>query len=148
VSFCSSIHQAIKHCTYINVGFEVLTAVVVKNIIFWDVTPCSLLRCNRRFGETYRVHLQGRRKLYQHEPASTQMASKMFLLKFFFDPEDGGDVFLRNVGCISTDYTASHPRRLYSFFYVNVGCLHLVGLFEIEFPYLPINRAASSSKII
>jgi hypothetical protein len=30
---------------------------------------------------------------------------------FFFDPEDGGDMFLRNVGCISTDYTASHPRR-------------------------------------
>jgi hypothetical protein len=32
----------------------------------------------------------------------------------FFDPEDGGDMFLRNVGCISTDYTASHPRRWYS----------------------------------
>jgi hypothetical protein len=31
-----------------------------------------------------------------------------------FDPEDGGDTFLRNVGCISTDYTASHPRRWYS----------------------------------
>jgi hypothetical protein len=30
---------------------------------------------------------------------------------FFFDPEDGGDMFLRNVGCISTDYKASHPRR-------------------------------------
>jgi hypothetical protein len=34
--------------------------------------------------------------------------------KFFFDPEDGGDMFLRNVGCISTDYTASHPRRWHS----------------------------------
>jgi hypothetical protein len=29
----------------------------------------------------------------------------------FFDPEDGGDMFLRNVGWNSTDYTASHPRR-------------------------------------
>jgi hypothetical protein len=29
----------------------------------------------------------------------------------FFDPEDGGDMFLRNIGCNSTDYTASHPRR-------------------------------------
>jgi hypothetical protein len=28
-----------------------------------------------------------------------------------FNPEDGGDMFLRNVGCNSTDYTASHPRR-------------------------------------
>jgi hypothetical protein len=42
-------------------GFEVFTAVVMKGIIFWDVTPCSLLSCNRRFGGTYRLHLQGRR---------------------------------------------------------------------------------------
>jgi hypothetical protein len=35
----------------------------------------------------------------------------LVLAKIFFDPEDGGDMFLRNVGCISTDYTASHPRR-------------------------------------
>jgi hypothetical protein len=33
---------------------------------------------------------------------------------YFFDPEDGGDMFLRNVGCKSTDYTTSHPRRWYS----------------------------------
>jgi hypothetical protein len=35
-----------------NVGFEVFTAVVMKSIIFWDVTPCSLLSYNRRFGGT------------------------------------------------------------------------------------------------
>jgi hypothetical protein len=32
-------------------------------------------------------------------------------LNYFFDPEDGGDMFLRNVGSNSTDYTASYPRR-------------------------------------
>jgi hypothetical protein len=32
----------------IYVGFEVLTAVVMKIIIFWDVKLCSLLSCNRR----------------------------------------------------------------------------------------------------
>jgi hypothetical protein len=46
-------------CIY--VGFEVFTAVVMKSIIFWDMTPCSLLSCNRRFEGTYRLHLQGRR---------------------------------------------------------------------------------------
>jgi hypothetical protein len=30
--------------------------------------------------------------------------------ELFFDPEDGGDTFLRNVGYKSTDYTASYPR--------------------------------------
>jgi hypothetical protein len=43
------------------VRFEVFTAVVMKSIIFWDVTPRSLLSCNRRFGGTYCLHLQGRR---------------------------------------------------------------------------------------
>jgi hypothetical protein len=27
----------------------------MKSIIFWDMTPCSLLSCNRRFGGTYRL---------------------------------------------------------------------------------------------
>jgi hypothetical protein len=31
----------------------------------------------------------------------------------FFDPEDGGAMFLRNVGCYTTDYMASYPRRWY-----------------------------------
>jgi hypothetical protein len=30
------------------------------------------------------------------------------------DPEDGGDIFLRNVGWLLTDYTALFPRRWYS----------------------------------
>jgi hypothetical protein len=34
----------------------------------------------------------------------------LVLAKIFFDPEDGGDMFFRNVGCIS-DHMASHPRR-------------------------------------
>jgi hypothetical protein len=41
------------------VGFEVFTAVVMKSIIFWDMTSCSLLICNRRFGGKYRLRLQG-----------------------------------------------------------------------------------------
>jgi hypothetical protein len=34
------------------VGFEVLTAVVMKSTIFWDITPCSPLSVSRRFGGT------------------------------------------------------------------------------------------------
>jgi hypothetical protein len=43
------------------VGFEVLTAVVMKNNIFWDTKSCSPLKLNRRFGGTYRLHLQVRK---------------------------------------------------------------------------------------
>jgi hypothetical protein len=33
------------------------------------------------------------------------------LLGLFFDYEDGGDMFLRNVGWLSTDHVALYPRR-------------------------------------
>jgi hypothetical protein len=42
------------------VRFEVFTAVTMKNAVFWDVTPCRSC-VNRRFGGTYRLHLQGRK---------------------------------------------------------------------------------------
>jgi hypothetical protein len=45
-----------------NVGFEVLTAVVMKSSVFRDITPCSPLKVNSRFGGTCRLHLQGRRR--------------------------------------------------------------------------------------
>jgi hypothetical protein len=34
-----------------------------------------------------------------------------FFLGLFFDPEDGGSVFLRNGGWLSSDYTALYQRR-------------------------------------
>jgi hypothetical protein len=40
--------RPVWHC----VGFEVLTAVVMKSTVFWDITPCSPLKVNRRFEET------------------------------------------------------------------------------------------------
>jgi hypothetical protein len=35
--------------------------VVMKSSVFWDITPCSRLKVNRRFGETCRLHIQSRR---------------------------------------------------------------------------------------
>jgi hypothetical protein len=47
-----------KKVKYVRV--EVFTAVIMKNAVFWDVAPCSSW-VNRRFGRTYRLHLQGRK---------------------------------------------------------------------------------------
>jgi hypothetical protein len=50
-------------------------------------------------------------------PSSEQTSSTCyllhagFLLGLFFDPKDGGNMFLRNVGRLSMDYTALYPRR-------------------------------------
>jgi hypothetical protein len=80
------------------VGFEVFTAVVLKSIFFCDMTPCSALSGTRRFGGTYRLHLQGRRIVQQ---SSEQASGKRYH---------------------STHYTASYPRRRYSSV---VYCVHI-----------------------
>jgi hypothetical protein len=57
------------------VGVEILTAVVMKSTVFWDITPCSPLKVNG--------------------PAACFHAGIFLGL---FEPEDRGDMFLRNVG--------------------------------------------------
>jgi hypothetical protein len=66
------------------VGIEVLTAVVTKSPIFWDITPCSTLKVNRSFVE--------------HVTSIFWLLHDGFFLGLLFDPDDGGDMFLRNVG--------------------------------------------------
>jgi hypothetical protein len=82
-----------------------LTAIIRESYIFWDITPCSPLSVNRRFGGTGRLHLKGHRIIHarnQLEAGSKKSSSGYFLtgnvLVLFFDPEHGGDMLLRNVG--------------------------------------------------
>jgi hypothetical protein len=42
-------------------SFEVLTAVVVKGSVFWDITPYTPLKVNRRFGGIRRLQLHDQR---------------------------------------------------------------------------------------
>jgi hypothetical protein len=50
--FIKAIYQYIS--CYISAGSEVPTAMAMKSIVFWDTTPCSRLKVNRRFGGTCR----------------------------------------------------------------------------------------------
>jgi hypothetical protein len=38
-------------------GFEVLTPLVMKSTVFWDITPCCPLKVNQHFGGKYHLHL-------------------------------------------------------------------------------------------
>jgi hypothetical protein len=69
-----------------SVGFEVLTAAVMKSCIFWDIAPCSPLDVNRRFVR-YLLHAT-------------------FFLGLFFDPKDENYIFFCNGCWHSIDYTA------------------------------------------
>jgi hypothetical protein len=91
-----------------SVRFEVFTAMTIKNAVFWDVEPCKYF-VNRRFGGTYSLHLQGiknPRALNQREQVAVDWVTVRVYLPAhvgssfvdFLYPEDGGDLFLRNVG--------------------------------------------------
>jgi hypothetical protein len=48
-----------------------------------NITPCSPVEVNRRFGETRRLHLQGRRlrqRRHKHEAGSQQNSSNLGLI--------------------------------------------------------------------
>jgi hypothetical protein len=83
----------------VQVGFEVLTAVVMKSSFFRDITRYSQLKVNRRFRGTCRLHRQGRRKgqARNYQDLFATCFHDGFLFGFFFDPEDEGDTLLRNV---------------------------------------------------
>jgi hypothetical protein len=74
---------------YTYVGFEVFPAVLINGHVFWDITPRSPLKVNRSSGETF------------------LLAASCWLFAWLFtDPEDGDDMFFRNLGRLCMDKTA------------------------------------------
>jgi hypothetical protein len=63
------------------VTFEVLTAVVMKSTIFWDITPCSTMSVDRRFGGTYRLHLQGQKISWARNQRESRWQAVLLLLR-------------------------------------------------------------------
>jgi hypothetical protein len=55
--------------------FDVLTAVRMSMLLLWVVTPCELVGRYQRFGETYCLHLQGR-KWKQYYPPKLQIHTR------------------------------------------------------------------------
>jgi hypothetical protein len=90
------------------------TVAINKNIFFWDVTPSGQSGVNRLFGGQYHLHLHGRKNQLNKEPVRSQLAA-FFLVPSSansFSCEDVGDMFLRKVGWLSTDYKALYPQQV------------------------------------
>jgi hypothetical protein len=86
-AICASLEMHHIYCfdlrnNFHYVGFEVYTAVAMKSSIFWDTTPCSPLKVNRRFGGTCRVHVQGRRIC----SSACYLPSRWFFARLIFRP--------------------------------------------------------------
>jgi hypothetical protein len=74
--------------------FEVLVAVTMNRTLFWNVTPCNLVKIYRHFGGMQRFFLQGRR---------------VTSLQRVFNEHRSGTLF-RKVSKFILDCTTSHPR--------------------------------------
>jgi hypothetical protein len=91
------------------------------------MTQCSLIRGYRDLGGTYEysLHLQGRRWRYylkmevtiyhtiprDRSGTARYLLHTSFIRNLYFDPEDGADMFIRNVSWLSMDYAALYPSR-------------------------------------
>jgi hypothetical protein len=108
-AFCSEDSCLGVHCFcplyFNNIRLDILHKLFDKflkiSTIFWDITPCSPLKFNWRFGGPYRLHLPGKYKLIK-KPGWKQVANRALLWD---------DIILRNVSWLSTDYTALYPRN-------------------------------------
>jgi hypothetical protein len=83
-------------------------------LLFCDITPCSPFKVNRRFGVTYRLHLQGRKISQAKYQRESMWQAEFWMLPAF-----------TLVSCLAyfstlkmvavcypeTDYTALYPRR-------------------------------------
>jgi hypothetical protein len=88
-------------------------------IIFWEMTPCGSYK-NRRFGGSYRLHLQDvrvqastERVVSSYDIIGVAVYTRVYhslCLLVLVHPEDGGDTILRTVGSYKS-HTVSSPRR-------------------------------------
>jgi hypothetical protein len=77
----------------------------LNSSVFWHITPCSPVKVNGCFGGTHRLHLQGRGVSRARNQAWC-LLHVLFFLGLFVDTEDGGNMFLQNVGWLSPECTA------------------------------------------
>jgi hypothetical protein len=71
----------------------------MDSFIFCDITPCSPLKANRRFGKKQPPSSGSKNKPSMH----ALLADYLMLVSFglFFEPESAGERFFRNVSLFS-----------------------------------------------
>jgi hypothetical protein len=96
--------------------FQVLTVLIVKRTVVWDVMPCSLVEIYRlseeRIASAFRV--------------KSRMVCLLIACSAYSCPEDSANKFLRNFGNVLPDYTASYPMRLQS------SVIRVISIYEVR----------------
>jgi hypothetical protein len=75
---------------------------IVESEVFWKIAPFSQVEFHPSYGEIYCLHLQGRR---ESQTSIQQEAIGGYVLDSLFNPENGGNMVLRNIGELLPDCT-------------------------------------------
>lgn len=102
-----------KICTWSDVSFEILTAVTMKNFIFWDVMLRSPVEVHRCFRGTCYLRLEGQRVRQASSHLSLQLASCWLLdwLGLIFNLEDRNTKYHWNISEFLLEYMLSQHER-------------------------------------
>jgi hypothetical protein len=93
---------------------------------FAHAPPQGCMWCHLRdrrvgsLGGTCRLHLPGQKNQLKKEPERKQPTAFSLVLCWAdsFNREDVGEMFLRNIGWLSTGQMVLHPRRKYFYLYL------------------------------
>jgi hypothetical protein len=74
--------------------------VVIKSFVFWDTMPCSLFESQLMFQRNTLHPSSESMNKPSKKPGSRAcyLLHADFLLGLFLDPQDGGNMFLQNIG--------------------------------------------------
>jgi hypothetical protein len=94
----------------IDISCRIWGSHIIKSYIIWHSATSSPLNISRRFIGKYCFYLKIGiiRKGRNHHKAFSKETSHCFYFVSVPDPENGADIFLRNVGWLSTDYKAMY----------------------------------------
>jgi hypothetical protein len=128
--------------SFMNVRFEAFAAVTMKNVVYWDVALCRSC-VNRRFGGTYRLHLQGRK--IRELQVTADWATRIFPHPAYTHPSatccwpSPQTPHLSPLCCIPMWHTVPLSLFLYSWLFLTDGsvCSHLLTLVHRSRIFLP-----------
>jgi hypothetical protein len=120
------------------VGFDVLTAVVMKSSVHWDIMPCILVNVNRRFGGTSSLNILGWR--VSHTINQLQVGNFMLVSCFPYS-----STLNKEATCSSK--TAVNIHRIIWRYIPECRTLHGVSIISAQDPFAP-NTLHSSVNFI
>jgi hypothetical protein len=99
------------------------TNIHIRNYILWDMTSCSHLKANQRFGGTCRLHLHCR-SLSEGRNQREADSKLDFFLGLVSDPEDRGNYIPEDRTLYNHAMRTSNPKytHIYIYIYIYIYC--------------------------